>query len=82
LYAGPSLSSGRAICTFSYVHDRIGAQNEFFNVVIPFPTKSRPKAPKELEEVADKVADLVQKGKKLVSSYVLEKGRLVPGFLP
>ena len=81
LYAGPNLSSGRTICTFGYVHDRIKAETEYVNVAIPFPTKSRPRAAKELEEVADKVADLVQTGKKLASSYVLEKGRLVPGFL-
>src|ERR1700722_18469688 len=73
LYSGPRLSSARTICIFSYVHDRIGVQNEFVSVAIPLPTKSPRTTAKQLEEVADKLVDLVKNGKKLASSCTFDK---------
>ena len=57
----------------------IGPPNGFVSVAILLPAKSQKKTAKQVEEVADKIAELVQNGKKLVFSYI-QKGQLRIGF--
>ena len=80
LYAGPSLSSGRTVCIFTYVHDRIGTHNEFVTVTIPFPIKNPRRTLRQVQKVADELAKIVKRGTKLYTSYAFGKGRLTPGF--
>jgi hypothetical protein len=78
LYSAPSSSLRRTVCIFVYAHDQIGPQNAFVSVIVRFPLRSpRKTAAKQIEELADKVSELVRSGKRIASSpYIFEKGQL------
>jgi hypothetical protein len=87
LFSGPyrrgiklgDLNTEVLICTFTYVHDRIGPNNEHVAVTIARADSTQLGADRQVNAVADKLAGLIQLGRKLDHDYHFEKGQLEPG---
>jgi hypothetical protein len=74
------LFSGQMLCTFIYVHDRIGAENNELTIMITRPGITRRAVVRQVEEAVDKLAELLAEGKKLDVLYTVVAGRLLPGL--
>ena len=88
LFSGPdprsSASSGfypgQLVCHFVYAHDRMGPQEDFLLVFILHAKKSRRDVLRQVENAADKIAELLQVGEKLQSIYTFDDAQFLPGF--
>jgi hypothetical protein len=81
---GPSpsgdYSANQVICSFAYAHDRIGPDNHLVEVVMFRAKETAEELLHQVEEAADKLAELVELGKMLEHSYTFDKGQLIPGL--
>jgi hypothetical protein len=80
----PRLSGGfhldQLMCNFVYAHDQIGPTNYFLVIFILRSVGGRDEVRRQIEEAADKIADLLQAGKKIAPVYTSAEGQLTPGF--
>ena len=68
------------MCTFAYVNDRTDPDKDFLVVAILQPKEDRAEEHRQVEDAADKVADLLALSKKLSPTYTFERGQLSPGL--
>ena len=82
LFSGPNAGfyPEHVLCNFVYAHVRIGPQNYFLTVLVRHAEKDQEGQLRQIEDIADKLSDLVQAGKKLNANYSFENGRFVRGF--
>jgi hypothetical protein len=67
-------------CNFIYVDDRIGPENNELTIIIRRPGITRSAVIRQVDEAADKVAELFAEGKKLDALYTFDADRLLPGL--
>lgn len=79
---GPRVSDYReqAVCDFAYAHDQLGPRDHTVSVVIAHADKNPEGVLRQVEAAADKLADLVEEGQELMSTYTFDAGHLTPGF--
>jgi len=79
---GPRLSDYReqTVCDFAYAHDQLGPQDHTVSVVIARSEKDPEGLLRQVEDAADKLADLVEEGHELTTTYAFDAGHLTPGF--
>jgi len=68
------------VCNFAYVQDRLGLQSNFLLVLILHAKESRGDALQQVEELADKIAELLQADQKFEAVYTYDEGQLMLGF--
>lgn len=69
----------QVMCDFTYAHRRIH-DTEHVVIVRLHCDKTEQEIGCQIQELADKLAELVAQGKKLEFSYIFNKGQLVPSF--
>ena len=87
LFSGPDPSpyistngcAKHVICTFGYVHDRIGPKRNSLVVFIALVNDGHKYLVQQLENTADKIAGLVQAGYELEPAYTFRGGLLSSG---
>jgi UDP-N-acetylglucosamine 2-epimerase len=67
------------MCAFTYAHRRIH-DTEHAVIVTLHRDKTEQEIEHQIQELADKLAELVAQGKKLEFSYTFNKGQLIPSF--
>ena len=87
LYSGPDVRSARSkrlanqvLCNFTYVHDRLGPGDISVVVSILNGTSVPEDLIQHVEAVADKLEELVVKGRKLEAAYTFSEGVLIKGL--
>jgi hypothetical protein len=78
--ASGSYSPTQMICSFAYVHDRIGPDNHLIEVVMFHTKETGAELLRQVEEAADKLAELVASGQTLERAYTFDGGLLIPGL--
>jgi hypothetical protein len=89
LFSGPyrqnafagELRSEQLVCNFIYVHDRIGPHNEHVTVTVRNAKEAPDDVFHQIEEVADKIADLVAQGRRVARIYAYYEQQLWPAVL-
>jgi hypothetical protein len=71
---------GQFVCNFTYVQDRLGPQSNFLLVLILHAEETREDMLRQVEDLADKIAELLQAGAQLESIYTFDCGQLALGF--
>lgn len=88
LFAGPEarprVSGGfyddQVVCYFAYAHDDLGPKDDTTSVVITHAAEDPEETIRQVEEAADKVAELVAESRRLTAVYTLAGWHLSPGF--
>jgi hypothetical protein len=88
LQDGPNLRYGRSgeliagqmIATFRFAQDKHALKSEPVRILIKNAGRSRDEVTKQIEDVADRVAAVLQAGDKLVPSYTFENGVLSDAY--
>jgi hypothetical protein len=68
------------MCDFVYAHDQIAPTNYVLVIFILRAGESPEDVVRQIEDAADKLADLLQEGKKLGAVYTSDEGELTPRF--
>jgi len=68
------------MCNFVYAHDQIGPTNYFLVIFMLRAGEGPDEVRRQIEEAADKIADLLQAAKRLAPVYTSAEGQLTPGF--
>jgi hypothetical protein len=71
---------GQANCGFVYIHHQTRPTKHFVVVVIKQVARQVDEARAQIEQIADKLAGLLQTGKKLTAVYTSADGQLTRGF--
>lgn len=88
LFAGPDprtkfsggFYDGQLICHFAYAHDRFGPKDRTVSVVITHAGGAPEEVLRQVEDAADKLAELVEGGQTLTAVYTFNDSTLMPGF--
>jgi len=88
LFAGPDprrrFSGGfypeQLICYFAYAHDQFGPRDHTVSVVITQAEEDPEEVLRQLEDAADKLAELLEAGQRLTAVYSFNGRELTPGF--
>jgi len=68
------------MCTFAYANDRTAPEKDFLVVAILHPKTSGTEELRQVEDAADKFAELLAVSKKLQPTYTFDAGQLSPGL--
>ena len=87
LFAGPDprtkFSGGfyddQVICQFAYAHDQFGPRDRTVSVVITRAEQNPEEVLRQVEDAADKLAELVEAGHRLTTVYTFKGWQLTPG---
>jgi len=88
LFAGPDPRTkffggfyfGQVICHFAYAHDQFGPKEQTVSVVVTHAEEDPEEVLRQVENAADKLAELVEAGYRLTAVYTLKGWTLTPGF--
>jgi len=88
LFAGPAprpKSSGgfysrQAVCYFAYAHVQLGPKNHTISVVITHTKEEPEEVHRQVEDAADKLAELIGRGDKPATIYTFNGRELISGF--
>ena len=67
------------MCDFAYAHDQLGPKDHTVSVVIARAEEDPEDVLRQVEDAADKLADLVEEGNELTTTYTFDAGHLTPG---
>jgi len=87
LFAGPDprtkFSGGfyddQVMCHFAYAHDQFGSKDRTVSVVIARAEQDPKEVLRQVEDAADKLAELVEAGHRLTTVYTFKGWQLTPG---
>lgn len=88
LFAGPDprakfsgdFYDNQVICNFAYAHVQLGLKDHTVTIVITKAEKDPEEVLDQVEDAADKLAELVEEGHRLTAVYTFTGLRLTPGF--
>jgi hypothetical protein len=88
LFAGPDPRTkfsggfyfGQVICHFTYAHDQFGPKDHTVSVVVTHAEEDPEEVLRQVEDAADKLAELVETGYRLTAVYTFKGWALTAGF--